>query len=70
MITTILGTKFTKQTENSTKRCSSNAQKVGNSSIHENNMKHGILMEKTPSVKVVKAKNQKSQGRRARDAHA
>jgi|GEM_PF-4407703 len=46
MITTILGTKFTKQTENSTKRCSSNAQKVGNSSIHENNMKHGILMEK------------------------
>ena len=70
MITTLLGTEFAKQVENSTKRCSSNAQKVGNSSIHENNMKHGILMEKTPSVKVVKAKNQKSQGRRARDAHA
>jgi hypothetical protein len=44
----LLGTKFVKQTENSTKRCSSNAQKVGNSSIHENNMKHDIIDGKSP----------------------
>ena len=66
MITVLLGTKFVKLTENIAKRCSTNAQRVGNSSIHEPDAKHGILTEKAPpSVKVVKAKNQKSQGRRA-----
>ena len=46
MITTLLGTKFVKQTENIAKRCSTNAQKLGNSSIHEPDAKHGILTEK------------------------
>ena len=45
MITALLGTKFVKQTENIAKRCSTNAQKVGNSFIHEHNKEHGILTE-------------------------
>ena len=46
MITALLGTKFAKQVENSAKRYSTNAQKLGHSSIHEPDTKHGILMEK------------------------
>ncbi len=46
MITALLGTEFAKQVENITKRCSTNAQKLGNSSIHEPDAKHGIFTEK------------------------
>lgn len=46
MITALLGTKFVKQTENIAKRCSTNAQKLGNSSIHEPDSEHGILTVK------------------------
>ena len=46
MITALLETEFVKQTENFAKRCSTNAQRVGNSSIHEHNKEHGILTEK------------------------
>ena len=46
MITALLGTEFAKQVENITKRCSTNAQKLGNSSIHEPDTKHGIFTEK------------------------
>ena len=46
MITALLGTEFAKQMENITKRCSTNAQKLGNSSIHEPDTKHGIFTEK------------------------
>ncbi|EKX87969.1 hypothetical protein HMPREF9999_02127 [Alloprevotella sp. oral taxon 473 str. F0040] len=71
MITALLGTKFIKQAANSAKRCSSNAPKVGNSSIHEPDREHGIMTVKAAlSVKVVKAKNQNSQGMRARHTHA
>ncbi len=45
MITVLLGTKFVKQTENIAKRCPSNAQKLGHSSIHEPDSEHGILTE-------------------------
>lgn len=47
MITTLLGTKFVKQIENSAKRYSTNAQKLGNSSIHEPDREHGILTVKS-----------------------
>lgn len=46
MITALLGTEFAKQVENSTKRCSTNAQKLGNSSIHEPGSEHGVLTVK------------------------
>ena len=48
MITTLSGTEFAKQVENIAKRCSTNAQKVGNTSIHEDTMKHDIIDGKSP----------------------
>ena len=70
MITALLGTKFVKQTENIAKRCSTNAQKLGNSSIHENNMKHGILTENAALLWRLWKQEIKNSREGARDAHA
>ncbi len=63
MITAILGTKFVKQTENIAKRCSTNAQKLGNSSIHEPDSEHGILTVKAPFCEGCESKKSKFPGK-------
>lgn len=68
MITTLSGTEFAKQVENSAKRCSTNAQKLGNSSIHEPDAKHGILRKKPPFCEGCESKKSKFPGK-ARVTH-
>ena len=70
MITVLLGTKFVKLTENIAKRCPSNAQKLGNSSIHEPDAKHGIFTEKATLLWRLWKQKIKIPREGARDAHA